>query len=315
MCTALSYKNLDRYFGRNLDVIQGFDERIVISPRRHVIPFRHKKEMEHHYSIIGMATVANGYPLFYDATNECGLSMAGLNFPENAFYNEYNAKKDNIAPFEFIPWILCQCSRINEVKTLLGSLNLINTDFSNELSLTPLHWLISDTTHSITVEAMREGLFVHDNQFEVLTNNPPFDFHKTNMSNYMSLHSGASKNQFKESVHLQNYSLGMGALGLPGDFSSASRFIRAFFVKENSISEQDENSSVNQFFHILNSVAMPKGCVEVNGRFEYTLYSSCCNISTGIYYYTTYNNSTINSVCMHDIDLEENKLFTYDLIK
>ena len=315
MCTALSYKSFDRYFGRNLDVIEGYNERIVISPRRHVITFRHKAEIKNHYAMIGMATVANGYPLFYDATNERGLSVAGLNFPENAFYGEYNTKKDNIAPFEFIPWILSQCSCIDEVMALLEKINLVNTDFSNELPLTPLHWLISDLSRSITVEPMKNQLFIHDNPFELLTNNPPFDFHKTNVSNYMSLHRGASKNQFEKSVDLSNYSLGMGAIGLPGDFSSASRFIRAFFVKENSVCEQDESSGVNQFFHILNSVSMPYGCVEVNGRFEYTLYSSCCNASKGIYYYTTYNNSKINSVSMQDINLEGYKLFEYDIIK
>ena len=112
---------------------------------------------------------------------------------------------------------------------------------------------------------------------------------------------------------MKNYSLGMGALGLPGDYSSASRFIRALFVKENSVSEHSEKSSVNQFFHILNSVAMPKGCVRSAEGFEYTRYSSCCNVDMGVYYYTTYDDLEITSINLYDVDLNRSQLYTYNV--
>ena len=102
----------------------------------------------------------------------------------------------------------------------------------------------------------------------------------------------------------------MGALGLPGDYSSASRLINAPFVKENSVSEHKEKSNVNQFFHILNSVAMPKGCVQAPLGFEYTCYSSCCNADMGIYYYTTYDELEIRAINMHDVDLNQSCLYT-----
>ena len=105
----------------------------------------------------------------------------------------------------------------------------------------------------------------------------------------------------------------MGALGLPGDYSSASRLIKAPFVKENSVSEHKEKSNVNQFFHILNSVAMPKGCVQAALGFEYTRYSSCCNADMGIYYYTTYDHLEITSVNLYDVDLNQSQLYTYDI--
>ena len=129
----------------------------------------------------------------------------------------------------------------------------------------------------------------------------------------MGLGIGHAASQFRKDIPMKNYSLGMGALGLPGDFSSASRFIRALFVKENSVSEDNEASNVNQFFHILNSVAMPKGCVRTKDDFEYTHYSSCCNADRGIYYYTTYNNFEITAVNMHDVDLNQSRLYTYDV--
>jgi len=313
MCTAICYRNNTSYFGRNLDIPRGYGERVVITPRKYEVKMRCEKPIKTHYAMIGMATVVDNFPLYYEATNEKGLSMAGLNFPENAVYYNIAKEKNNVAPFEFIPWILAQCSCIDEVKDVLGRINLINVDFSEQLPLSPLHWMISDKKSSIVVEPLKDGIKIHDNPFEVLTNAPPFEFHSINASNYMGLGIGHATSQFKESIPMKNYSLGLGALGLPGDYSSASRFIRALFVKENSVSEHNEKSNVNQFFHILNSVAMPKGCVQADDGFEYTLYSCCCNADTGIYYYTTYDRPEITSVDMHGINLNRSQLYTYDV--
>ena len=311
MCTAISYKNGDAYFGRNLDLERGYGECVVITPRRYPFAFRCAKPISTHYAMIGMAAVVDDFPLYFEATNEKGLSMAGLNFPENAVYYDCDGQKDNIAPFEFIPWILGQCVCVEEAKERLQKTNLRNIPFSEALPLSPLHWMISDKNRSMVVESLSDGMKVYDNPFEVLTNNPPFDYHRINMNNYMALHAGSADNRFRQELPLGNYSLGMGALGLPGDFSSASRFVRACFVKEHSVSPQDEASNVHQFFHILNAVAMPKGCVQVNDLFEYTRYSSCCNTDKGIYYYTTYDRLAIASVSMHDADLEQDALIRH----
>ncbi len=313
MCTAVFYRSNASYFGRNLDLDRGYGESVVITPRNYEIKMRCKKSIQSHYAMIGMATVVDDFPLYYEATNEKGLSMAGLNFPENAVYHSIADEKDNVAPFEFVPWILAQCTCIDEAKALLDKINLVNIDFSENLPLSPLHWMISDNKSSIVVEALKDELKIYDNPFEVLTNNPPFEFHQMNVSHYMGLSIGHATSQFRSSIPVKNYSLGMGALGLPGDFSSASRFIRALFVKENSVLEHSKESNVNQFFHILNSVAMPKGCVRTKDGFEYTRYSSCCNVDRGIYYYTTYDHLEITSIDMHDVDLNQLRLYTYEV--
>ena len=314
MCTAICYRKNASYFGRNFDFDIGYGERVVITPRNYAIKMRCEKDITSHYAMIGMACVVDDFPLYFEATNEKGLSMAGLNFPENAVYYDFAEGKYNVTPFELVPWILAQCSCIDEAKALLGKINLVNVDFSEQLPLSPLHWMISDNKFSLVVEPLEEGLKIYDDPFEVLTNNPPFEYHYTNVSNYMGLCIGHATSQFRESIPLKNYSLGMGALGLPGDFSSTSRFIRALFVKENSVSEDNEASNVNQFFHILNAVAMPKGCVLATEDFEYTLYSSCCNADRGIYYYTTYNNLEITAVNMHDVDLSSANLYVYGVV-
>ena len=311
MCTAICYRSRDRYFGRNLDLERGYGEQVVITPRN--FSFEHGGFFlkPSHYAMIGMATVAEGFPLYFEATNEKGLSMAGLNFPGNAFYGQPIPGKENIPPYAFIPWVLGQCEDLGAVKKLLAGLQLIREDFSPQLTVSPLHWMVSDKNKSIVVESVEEGLKIWDNPFEVLTNNPTFAYHRTRLNDFMGLGVGPEISQFPEKYPLHNYSLGMGAMGLPGDFSSSSRFVKAFFVKENSQWGEDETSAVHQFFHILGAVSMPKGCVWTEHGYEYTRYSSCCNVDRGIYYYTTYNDFQIRSILLFDADLDGEVLQTY----
>ena len=108
----------------------------------------------------------------------------------------------------------------------------------------------------------------------------------------------------------------MGAIGLPGDLSSSSRFVRAAFTRLNAKSEDGEMASVSQFFHILTAVEQTRGCCELeNGKFEITLYSSCCNADKGIYYYTTYENRQITAVSLFEEDLDARGLVCFPLIQ
>ncbi len=313
MCTAVTYKTKDFYFGRTLDMEFSYPQQITVTPRNFALSFRNKGTLEKHFAIIGMAYVAEGYPLYFDAANEKGLCMAGLNFVGNAVYNDFQFRKDNIAHFEFIPWILAQCTCVNDAKGLIEQINITNEPFSQQLPPSELHWIIADRNEAITVEAVKEGIRVYPNPVGVLTNNPPFDEQIFNLNNYMHLSAKAPCNNFSDKLQLQTYSRGMGALGLPGDVSSQSRFVRASFVKMNSVSGESENESVSQFFHILDSVAQVRGvCRLEDGKFEQTVYSSCCNADKGIYYYTTYGNRQISAVNMHKEDLNGNGLRQYE---
>lgn len=315
MCTAATYKTKDFYFGRTLDYEFSYGEEIVVMPRNFPISFRHMGEMKHHYALIGMAHLAGNFPLFYDAINEKGLGMAGLNFVSNADYKPFAPGKDNVAPFEFIAWILSQCTSVKEARLLLDKINLVNTPFSDQLPLAQLHWIIADQEEAITVESVKEGLKVYDNPAGVMTNNPSFDQQMHNLSNFMNLSPKSPSNHFSGKLNLATYSRGMGALGLPGDLSSQSRFVRVAFVKLNSISGDSESESVSQFFHILGSVDQQRGCCDVGEeKYEYTIYTSCCNASKGIYYYTTYENHQISGVDMHRENLDGDSLSRFPLI-
>lgn len=315
MCTAATYKTKDFYFGRTLDYDFSYGEEVVVVPRRFPLSFRQAEDLKEHYAFIGMAHVAGGYPLFYDAVNEKGLGMAGLNFVGNAEYKEETAGRDNVATFEFIPWILGQCAGVKEAEKLLSRLNLTKLSFDENLPAAQLHWIIADRESSITVESVRDGLKVYENPVGVLTNNPPFGEQMFQLNNYMHLSPEPPKNHFSDKLSLQSYSRGMGALGLPGDLSSQSRFVRAAFVKMNSISGDSEAESVSQFFHILGSVDQQRGCCNVgDGKYEITIYTSCCNADRGIYYYTSYDNHQITAVDMHKEELDGSSLARYSLI-
>ena len=307
MCTAITYRTKDLYFGRNLDLEYHYREAVTVTPRNYPFCFRNGTTLSRHYAMIGMATVSGGYPLYYEATNEKGVSLAGLSFPKSATYYGYDESKQNVAPFELIPWLLGRCASVQDALDKLSQLNLWNTPFSEEFPLSPLHFLLADKDRAVAIEPLETGLKIQEDPVGVLTNEPPLDFHLFNLANYMGLTSEPAENRFSAALDLEPYSLGMGAMGLPGDPSSASRFVRAAFTKLHSITGESEAESVSQFFHILSSVEQVRGVTAVReGEYEYTLYSSCCNTNTGVYYYTTYDDRTVTAVDMHGTDLEGN---------
>ncbi len=315
MCTALSFTTNDHYFGRNLDLDRSYGEEVCVMPRRFPLSFRMMGEMKEHFAMIGMATVVAGVPLFYEAANEHGLCMAGLNFPGNAYYAPVAEGRDNIAPFEFIPWILGQCKRVEDAESLLSRMNLANISFSEQLPPSPLHWIISDKARSIVVEYMKKGVHIHENKVGVLTNNPPFPYHLENLQRYRHLRNDNAEIVREDNPSYTAYCQGLGAVGLPGDVSSMSRFVRMVFGRENSVCDGDEKASVGQFFHLLTSVEMVRGvCKTDEGNWDITGYSACINADKGLYYYTTYSNRRITCVNMHNTDLDSNSVSRFPLV-
>lgn len=311
MCTAISYIAGRHYFGRNLDLEYHYSESVTITPRNFPFSFRENESIMKHHAIIGIATIVDAYPLYYDAANEFGLCMAALNFPGNAVYNDIDNTKTNIAAFELIPYILSRYKTVNEVKDALYDINIINASFNYALPVTPLHWFVADKNQTITLEQTSTGLHIYDNPIKVLTNNPPFPYHMENLSNYLNITADEPSNRFLPVLDLKPYSRGMGALGLPGDLSSASRFVKAAFVLHHSL--QNIENAVGQFFHILSAVEQQEGCVHVGDGLEKTVYSSCCDTEDLIYYYTTYENRQITAIKLRTHNLNGTEIVSYPL--
>lgn len=291
MCTAINYN--ERYFGRTLDWEHNFGECVAITPRDFDFKYRFAKAKKHHLAIIGMAKVVDGYPLYFDAANEKGLCMAGLNFTKSAVYPS-GAGDMELCPFELIPYVLSECEGFEDAVELLRCVRLADEDFSADLKNARLHWMLSDGKSAVVIEPTENCLTVRQNPIGVLTNEPPIDYHLYNLSSYMSLDASRSENRFAPSLNLCPYSGGLGAFGLPGDSSSASRFVRAAFTKFNLCACGD---GVVDFFHIL-------GAVEQQTGGERTQYTSCIDTKEGVYYYKTYENSAITAINMHDCVLD-----------
>lgn len=310
-------KGKDLYFGRNMDIDYNLGEKIVICPRNYHLNFYNSKILKNHYGIMGMATVVNDYPLFADAVNEKGLCIAGLNFPGNAYYtNIEHTGKDNIAVHELIPWILGKCSTIIEVKKILSNINITSRPFNGSILPASLHWHIADKDNSIVLEIMKDGMHIYDNPVKVLTNNPPFEFHLTNLKQYTNLNVETQVNDWANFTNMKPFGKGFGSIGLPGDFSPASRFVKAAYILHNSEMSDDEEKSVSQFFHILDSVAVVDGIIEKSAGNNYcTVYSSCINATRGIYYCKNYYNNQITAVKIFNEDLNSSGLTKFSIQK
>lgn len=313
MCTAASFKNKNTYFGRTLDYEFSYGEKVTITLRNYPFEFRHLGLNNNHYAIIGMAHIHNDYPMYYDAMNEYGLGMAGLNFVGNAKYNEVIEGKENVAQFEFISFILSTCKNVLEAKNKIKEINLVKTPYNEYYPAAKLHWILRDINDCIVVEAMEDGIHIYDNKTGSLTNNPPFNYQLENLKNYVSLNNDEPNTSF--SFNEAFYSRGMGSVGLPGDLTSQGRFVRVAYTAHFSVALPDENSSVNQFFHILESVWQTRGLCKINDKYEITIYASCMNLNEGIYYYKTYDNPQISAVYLKHENLNSSKLISYDLAK
>lgn len=332
MCTAISYRGLA---GRTLDLEYSFCEEVVITPRNWKRSFIFHGELPTKYAIVGMAYVHRGVPLYYDALSESGLYMAALNFPG---YASYRAKIDgmtNLASAELIPYILGIAGSIAEAEKMLRGINITPDSISADLPATELHWHLTDGRETLVIEPRGNGLEITVNPHNVLTNAPNFVYHTAKIADFSHI-SPTQPRKTEKSGHL--YSRGMGAIGLPGDYSSSSRFVRAAFLVENvtefdsiypqierkeeknenifsQISEKTEKiknispqksengieEAVAAFFHITDSVAVPYGAVLTDeGRAVYTVYTSCADIQSGRYYFTTYHCRTPRMIALRE---------------
>ncbi len=308
MCTAITYKGNDNYFGRNLDLEYHFAEQVTVTPRMFRFPFEKKAGL----ALIGIATIADNYPLYYDAMNEAGLAMAGLNFPHSAYYAPKKRRKNGIAPYEFIPWVLRKFSSVRQAVEEIKKITLCDIPF-DRFDQSYLHWMLCDKKLCVTIEQTKSGLQLYNNPVGVLTNEPPFPYQMVSLANYMHLSPIQPNNNLCPDAELPLYSQGMGALGIPGDLSSVSRFVRAAFTRQNAKVYTEEAAAVSQCFHILGAVKQTEGCVDVNSKLEKTVYTSCCNLDKGIYYYTTYENSQLTAVHLYHENLDNKELIAYPL--
>ena len=319
MCTVIKFLDNDGnfYFGRNLDLDeQNYNERPLIAPKGYEFTYKHLPSEKLTTAIIGMGINFNGYPLFFEAGSDRGMAIANLNFPNNAYFDPKIVEdKENVTPYELMVYILNHYSNVQEAKEdLLKNVNIIGTNFNEQMPISPVHWIVSDNSHqSIVIEVTKEkGLQIYDNDINVLTNNPEFPWHMQNLNYYANM-SVNDTNKDKWCNHNINpQGVGTGTFGLPGDPTPQSRFIRAAFLNAHYPIANSEEENVGRVFNTLGSVAMPRGTVINNaGNLEYTLYSICFSQKTNTFYYRRWNESQITKIAITDENREGDKIISF----
>lgn len=311
MCTSVILKTKDNknLFGRTMDFSVKFNESVRLIPRKFKwTNVTDKNVKSAKYAFIGMSVVTDNHHVFADGVNEKGLTCATLYFPGFAKYEEENIEnKENIACYDFVLWALSQFKNLEEVKKSLKNVVIINKVLSILNFAPPLHWILSDKSgKSIVVERTYRGLEVFDNPIGVMTNSPNFEWHLSNLRQYIGVRAKQFDNVTWNDLELSAFSQGSGTFGLPGDFTPPSRFVRAVYLKNNIVDIDNEIEGVNGIFHILSNCEIPKGTVlKSDNACDYTLYTSAMCSESATYYYYTYENSQISAVHLFNEDLDD----------
>ncbi len=315
MCTAVYLQGERPIFGRTLDLEYHYDECVALTPQRFSFAFRYEGECAFHPAILGTAHVCCGVPLYYDAMNEQGLSVAALHFPGCGVYHTPTSGKRALCSFEVIPFLLSHCSRVNEAVSLLRECVVTPDAFSAELPPTPLHWMIADVGRAVVVESLAQGLSICENDIGVMTNAPEFSWQERYLVQYSGLEAQPCTGALGKELSLSPFSKGSGAVGLPGDYTSPSRFVRAAFAKTYTQATSGEDA-VSRFFHVMDSVSVPNGCVRTEqGECVRTVYTACSDLTRGSYYFHTYEDRALRRVSFSGLDVRHEALQCFSMQK
>ena len=272
MCTAV-WDGVNGLFGRTLDLEYTYDEQVVVS---------RGERWGGPYAMVGTATVAEGYPLYYDAVNDRGLAIAGLHFPRSCVYPPPQDGAENVGSYGLIPPLLSRCATVAQAVAEMGRIHLCGVPFSDAYPPTPLHWMMADRERTAVIEATAEGVRVMDNPAGVMANEPPLPHQLTHLSHYAYLSPRQPSGRWQSPV-----SRGGGAIGMPGDYTSPARFVRAAFGAAHAPAEEPERK-IGAYFRRMATVEVPRGWVQaVDGRWVVTHYTSCMDLECGVYYYRT----------------------------
>ncbi|PRP50842.1 linear amide C-N hydrolase [Bacillus halotolerans] len=317
MCTSLTLETADckHVLARTMDFAFQLGTEVILYPRRY--SWNSEADGKAHqtqYAFIGMGRKL-GNILFADGVNENGLSCAALYFPGYAEY-EKTIREDivHIAPHEFVTWALSVCKSLDDVKEKIRSLTIVEKKLDLLDTVLPLHWILSDRTgRSLTIEPRADGLKVYDNQPGVMTNSPDFIWHVTNLQQYTGIRPKQLESKEMGGLALSAFGQGLGTVGLPGDYTPPSRFVRAVYLKEHLVPAADETKGVTAALQILANMTIPKGAVITEkDEIHYTQYTSVMCNDTGNYYFHHYDNRQIQKVNLfhEDLDCLEPKVFS-----
>lgn len=302
MCTAMTLKSPEGtiFFGRTMDFSYPLDPELYYFPKG----YQWKNILKTHiiqnkYKIMGIGQ--NVSPVILaEGVNEKGFAAAALYFPGYAQYDSIpqESEKPAIAALELVNFLLGQCASTKEAVKILEDIIIAGVKDMVTDSIAPLHWILADTDGGcVTVEKTCSGLHCMENTIGVLSNSPDFQWHMTNLRNYMNVIPYQYEEQDWSLIKLFPFGQGGGTKGLPGDYTPPSRFVKTAYQKSHAFVPADKKGAVMACFHIMEGVSIPKGAVMTSRKTsDYTQYTSFIDLSCGKYYFKTYDNSRITSV-------------------
>ena len=273
-------------------------------------------EFESKYGYVGIYTEYE--PFVVEGVNETGLSAGLFFFPQYGEYAPYKPEDSarTLCDMQFVSWVLSQFSSIDEVKQALGSVSLVTLNHK----IGSVHWRITQPDGKMVVLEVVGGVpQFYDNELGVLTNSPGFPWHMTNLDNYVNLRPGAASDyELTAGVGLRAIGGGSGMIGLPGDFTPPSRFVRAAFFNATAPMWKTSWEAVQQAFHILNNfdipigIQFPKGQAPA-GMMSATQFTAATDQKTMRFYYRTAYNSSIRCIDLKSVDFAKVKYQSHPL--
>jgi choloylglycine hydrolase len=321
-CTGITIKPKDGaiIYARTLEFAMDLHSNIIVVPRGKEYvgtgpdekPGLHWKTL---YGVVG--TNAFDLPVTIDGLNEKGLSVGLFYFPSFAKYQEIKTEDVSraLAPWELGVFLLSTCSDVKEA--VIAAQNVrVGEVVQKDMGLVPgVHYILTDASgKSVVLEYVGGELKVHDNPLGVMTNSPTFDWHLTNLSNYMNLTVSNIPEIDFGGDEIKGLGQGSGMLGLPGDFTPPSRFVRAVAFSKSALPVETAREGVLQAFHILNQFDIPKGAARglENGKVvaDYTLWTSAADLKNLRYHFRTFDDSRIRMVDLKAVDLDAKEIRT-----
>ncbi|KEH84611.1 linear amide C-N hydrolase [Clostridium novyi] len=310
-CSSFSWSTEDNkhLLGRTYDQFGNLEgNKIVVIPKNYTINLEVNDTnniAKTKYSYVGMGILEVGTPILSEGINEKGLMGALLYYPEFAYYNkEKSPNAININPAFFVTYILGECANLNELLIKIKDINLTNELIKGEAM--PVHYMFSDASgEAIIIEPDKGGISIHRNSIGVLTNSPNYSWQKQNLRNYLGTSNEARPPQNVVNYEISEFGEGSGALGLPGDYTPVSRFVRLAFIKQFAVKGKNELDGITKMFHNFSSVDVPDGIIKEKNEssYERTLCISCMCSESLTYYFKLSSNSRI---CAVNLEHEKN---------
>lgn len=316
----------DRAFinGRTVEFGMDLDMSVAVIPRN--MSFTSQTPVGAGMSYTSKYAVAGIYcfdmPILMDGINEKGLSVGAFYFPGYASYTKVTRRNQSkaLSPIDFTNWILTQFATVEEVKAAIKNVVITGTVFKDwgDDAPPPMHYVVYDKSgKSIVIEPVDHTLKVHDNTIGTITNSPTFDWHITNLNNTINLMPCNIAKSSLGDLTLHAFGQGTGMLGLPGDFTPPSRFVRAALFSQNAVIQKTAQEGVYQCFHILNQFDIPKGSVRGESKkkveCDYTMLTTVKDPSSLKYFYRSYKNQSLECIDLSTFDQAAKEIKTMSI--